>query len=120
MTDKQLPVNMKELRERWGLSANALKARAKALGVEILRPTGNSSYWPGDKIELGEQLHQWLQDGHPMNMFPAVLETQGNVSSLMRQSPATDGKVTALVPTTDARATPGRSSRPCSSLGGSR
>jgi hypothetical protein len=98
VTDKQLPVNMKELRERWGLSANALKARAKALGVEILRPNGNSSYWPGDKIELGEQLHQWLQDGHPMNMFPAVLETQGNVSSLTRQSPATDGKVTALVP----------------------
>jgi hypothetical protein len=88
---------MKELRERWGLSANALKARAKALGIELLRPSGNTAYWPGDKIELGEQLHQWLADGHAMSLFPAVAETQATSSSLMRQSPATDKQV-ALVP----------------------
>jgi len=36
MTDKQPPANMKELRDRWGwgLSGNALKARAKALGFD--------------------------------------------------------------------------------------
>lgn len=89
---------MKELRERWGLSANALKARAKALGIDLLRPSGNTSYWPGDKIELGEQLHQWLADGHAMSLFPEVKAAQGNQSSLTRQSPASDDQVTALVP----------------------
>lgn len=89
---------MKELRERWGLSANALKARAKALGIELLRPSGNTSYWPGDKIELGEQLHQWLADGHAMSLFPGVKAAQGNQSSLTRQVPASDEQVTALVP----------------------
>jgi len=67
---------MKELRERWGLSANALKARAKALGVEILRPNGNSSYWPGDRSNWASSSIM-AADGHPMNMFPAVLETHG-------------------------------------------
>ena len=97
MTDTQPPVSMKELRDRWGLSANALKARAKALGIELLRPSGNSSYWPGDKVELGEQLHQWLADGHAMSLFPAVQQASGQ-SSLTRKSPSTDASVTALVP----------------------
>ena len=88
---------MKELRERWGLSANALKARAKALGIEPLRPSGNTAYWPGDKIELGEQIHQWLEDGHAMILSSAVKDAQGNESSLMRQSPASD-KQLAVVP----------------------
>lgn len=97
MSDKQAPVNVKELREKWGLTANALKARAKALGIELLRPTGNTTYWPGDKLELGEQLHQWLADGHAMSLFPAVQETAGH-SALTRQRPGSDASVTALVP----------------------
>ena len=97
MADTQPPVSMKELRDRWGLSANALKARAKALGIELLRPSGNSSYWPGDKVELGEQLHQWLAEGHAMSLFPAVQQASGQ-SSLTRHSRSTDTSVTALVP----------------------
>jgi len=64
---------MKGLQDRWGLSANALKARAKAL-------------------------HEWLWQGHAMSLLPAVQEAQGGRASLMRQSPASDKSVGALVP----------------------
>jgi len=53
---------------------------------------------PGEKIELGEQLHEWLRQGHAMNLFPAVQEAQGSRALLMRQPPASDKSMATLVP----------------------
>lgn len=99
MTDTQPPISLRELRERWSLSPNALKARAKALGIELLRPSGNTAYWPGDKLELGDQLHEWIKEGHAVALFPAVQEVAGTDTSLTRQKAVADTSVTtALVP----------------------
>mgnify|MGYP006894002509 CR=1 FL=1 len=97
MTDTQPPVSLKDLRERWSLSPNALKARAKALGIEMLRPSGNTAYWPGDKIELGEQLHEWIKQGHALSLFPAVQEAAGSDTSLTRQNLVGDKPVAGVL-----------------------
>ena len=65
-------LNIRDLEARWGISRNALKARAKALGVELIRVTSKQTAWPGAFIELGEQLHHHLQSGRPMAEFGGV------------------------------------------------
>lgn len=65
-------VSIRDLEARWGISRNALKARAKALGVELVRVSSTHTVWPGAFIEIGEQLHHHLQSGRPMSEFGGV------------------------------------------------
>ena len=58
---------------RWGITRNALKARAKALGVELIRIATTQTVWPGAFIELGEQLHSHLHAGRTMAEFGGVV-----------------------------------------------
>ena len=74
-------VNVKELRERWGIGTNALKKRAEALGIELIRPMPNKTYWPGDLVHLGDQLNEWMADGKGMAMFPPCIEAQQRQAS---------------------------------------
>lgn len=77
-------VSIRDLEQRWGLSRNGLKARARALGVELIRVSSTLTTWPGAFVELGERLHDHLQAGQPMGTFPGL-------------KPAThDGKPTAV------------------------
>ncbi|WP_144036857.1 hypothetical protein [Synechococcus sp. MW101C3] len=46
---------------RWGISRKAVKSRASALGVDLIRESSTRTVWPGDLIPLGDQLHQHLQ-----------------------------------------------------------
>ena len=66
---QQPDVSIRELEERWGLSRNGLKARAKALGVELIRVSSTLTVWPGQFVELGDQLHEHLSSGKPMGLF---------------------------------------------------
>ena len=50
-------VSIRDLEKRWGISRNGLKARARVLGVELLRVTSTLTTWPGTFVELGERLH---------------------------------------------------------------
>lgn len=72
-TELQQPdVSIRELEERWGLSRNGLKARAKALGVELIRVSSTLTTWPGQFVELGDQLHEHISSGQPMGLFPGL------------------------------------------------
>jgi len=53
---------------------------------------------PVTKSKLGEQLHEWLRQGHAMNLFSAVQEAQGGGAPLMRPLPVTDRAVAAFAP----------------------
>ena len=64
--------NIRDLERRWGISRNALKARAKALVVELIRIASTQIIWPGAFIEVGDQLHHHLQSGRPMSEFGGV------------------------------------------------
>ncbi|WP_143594063.1 hypothetical protein [Synechococcus sp. BO 8801] len=65
-------VSIRDLEQRWGISRNGLKARARALGVDLIRVSSTLTTWPGAFIELGERLHDHLQSGQPMGTFPGL------------------------------------------------
>lgn len=58
--------------QRWAITRNAVKKRARVLNVELLRPDRRSCLWPGDALELAEQLHSHLQAGKPVATFPGL------------------------------------------------
>ena len=65
-------ISIRDLEQRWGLSRNGLKARAKALGVELVRVSSTCTVWPGDYIEVGDRLHEHLSAGNPLGTFPGL------------------------------------------------
>jgi hypothetical protein len=71
--DVGLPdVSIKDLEARWGLSRNGLKARARALGVELKRVSSTLTTWPGDFVELGDRLDDHIKGGQPTGTFPGL------------------------------------------------
>ena len=62
-------ISIRDLEQRWGLSRNGLKARAKALGVELIRVSSTCTVWPGDYIDLGDRLHEHISAGNPLGTF---------------------------------------------------
>lgn len=65
-------ISIRDLEQRWGLSRNGLKARAKALGVELVRVSSTCTVWPGDYIDLGDRLNKHINAGNPMCTFPGL------------------------------------------------
>lgn len=61
---------IRELEARWGITRNALKSRASALGVELVRVSSTDTRWPGAFIDLGDDLHEHLQQGGTLKDFP--------------------------------------------------
>jgi len=48
--------------QRWGVaSRNAIKARAKALGVELRRESSTRTVWPSEHLSLGDDLAEHLK-----------------------------------------------------------
>jgi hypothetical protein len=48
--------------QRWGVaSRNAIKARAKALGVELRRESSTRTVWPAEHLALGDDLAEHLK-----------------------------------------------------------
>lgn len=49
--------------ERWGVnSRNSVKARAKALGVELRRESSTRTVWPSEHLPLGDDLAEHLRE----------------------------------------------------------
>jgi hypothetical protein len=65
-------VSIAELEKQWGISRNALKARAKALGVELIRQGPTLTVWPGDRVAEAHRLDAHLKAGGAMAVFPGV------------------------------------------------
>jgi len=89
-------ISLSELEKRWGVTRNTLRSRAKALGVETLHPTHNSSLWPGKYLELGDQLHEHLRNGGELALFPGVQLARAEGTEITAPSEATE-------PTADPR-----------------
>jgi hypothetical protein len=60
---KALPdLTLADCCERWGVaSRNAIKARAKALGVELRRESSTRTVWPAEHLPLGDELAEHLK-----------------------------------------------------------
>lgn len=71
-TSAMRDINLLELEEMWGLSRNAVKNRAKALGIKLRRPSHNETTWPAEFLEAGQDLDRWIKDGNALSDHPAV------------------------------------------------
>ena len=71
-----LDVSIRELEQEWGISRNALKQRAKRLGVQLEPISSTLTVWPGEYVELGHQLHDHLSTGEPMGTFPGIAPSE--------------------------------------------
>jgi hypothetical protein len=85
-----LPI--RELEARWGITRNALKSRAAALGVELVRVSSTDTRWPGAFIDLADDLHQHLQQGGTLKDFPgskaSITGGSGAISATKKASGA--------------------------------
>jgi hypothetical protein len=88
-----------DLEKRWAISRNALKARAKALGVELIRKGPTLTVWPGGRISEADRLDAHLKAGGAMASFPgavtegsapAVTPHGGSASSQLAATPKPD------------------------------
>lgn len=61
--------------ERWGVSsANTVKTRAAALGVELRRESSTRTVWPAEHVALGDRLAEHLKrPGATLRYFPEAL-----------------------------------------------
>ena len=120
-------VSIRDLEARWGLSRNGLKARARALGVELRRVSSTLTVWPGEFVELGERLQEHLAAGHPLGTFPGLkpaisASTGSAVTAPPPEAPASDAlalrgqDLAALVNAITASTAPGVTAPPADPL----
>jgi hypothetical protein len=66
-----------DCRDRWGVAtSNAIKARAKALGVTLRRESSTRTVWPAEHLALGDDLAEHLKKpGATMASFGRSLTT---------------------------------------------
>lgn len=92
-------LSIRDLEKRWGNSRYGLKARARALGVELIRVSSTLTTWPGAFVELGERLHDHLQSGQPMGPFPGL--TPGPVDGSAAAATPADSMAIVKAPGSD-------------------
>ena len=60
--------------ERWNVSSrNSVKARAKALGVQLVAMSSTCTIWPGEHVALGDELNEYLKNRGKLADFPHKL-----------------------------------------------
>jgi hypothetical protein len=88
-TDISLPgMPLRDIEQRWGLSRNGLKARARALGVQLERKSSTLTLWPGEYVELGDQLDAHIKSGQPMGTFPGLAPTDSAITKAAPAAPS--------------------------------
>jgi hypothetical protein len=87
----QPDISIAELEKRWGISRNALKARAKALGIELQRKGPTLTTWPGDRVADGDRLHAHCKEGGSLASFPGAVSVTPQASSDSSQLAVTPG-----------------------------
>jgi hypothetical protein len=58
--------------QQWAITRNAVKKRARVLGVELIRPDAHTALWPGDALPLGQRYHDHVQAGRLTRDFPEL------------------------------------------------
>ena len=72
LIEAQPDLTLSEAGDRWGVSsANTIKARARALGVELRRESPTRTVWPAAAVPLGDRLAEHLaRPGATLANFP--------------------------------------------------
>jgi hypothetical protein len=94
--DLSLPgVPLRDIEQRWGLSRNGLKARARALGVELERLSSTVTLWPGQYVDLGDQLDAHIKSGKPMATFPGLAPAGSAITKAPPSTPTAPSLIDA-------------------------
>lgn len=94
--DLSLPgIPLPDLEQRWGLSRNGLKARARALGVQLERVSSTCTLWPGDFVDLGDRLDEHIKAGKPMATFPGLAPADNASSGAITKTPPAQSEALA-------------------------
>ena len=91
--------DVKTLEKVWGVSRNTIKAWAKALGVELKRPNSTTSLWPGERLQDGMDLADWVDEGKKLGEFPAVRAVRASQNAITASKPE---QLTAEAPANEA------------------
>jgi len=107
----QPDVSIADLERRWGISRNALKARAKALGIELQRKGPTLTTWPGDRVADGDRLDAHCKEGGSLASFPGAVSVTPQASSdsshlAVTPQGVTDGSQLAVLAAAVAAAMP--------------
>ena len=94
-------VSIAELERRWGISRNALKARAKALGIDLQRKGPTLTTWPGDRVSDGDRLNEHCRAKGSLASFPGAVsvtpQAGSDSSQLAVTSAVSDGSQLAVL-----------------------
>ena len=100
----QNDTDVKALEKVWGVSRNTIKAWAKALGVELKRPNSTTSLWPGERLQDGMDLADWVDEGKKLGEFPIVAKLRGDVTATTSITASKKQDLTAAAPANEALA----------------
>lgn len=104
-----IDLSLQECCDRWGISRNAVKSRAQALGVDLIRESSTRTIWPAADLALGDRLHQHLQaKGATLANFPEALPSPAggtDTGSAMAPKRSDQSALTAAGATSDQLAT---------------
>ena len=79
-------LTLPQIAERWGISKNGVKTRAKLLGVQMKQISSTCSVWPAEYLELGDMYHQHLKNGGTKNDWKGPMP-KGTKTRTQRQRP---------------------------------
>jgi len=89
-------VPIRELEARWNITRNALKSRAAALGIGLVRVSSTDTRWPAAFVDLGDDLHEHLQKGGTLKDFPgSKASLSGGSGAVTDGSSGSSGAITA-------------------------
>lgn len=69
---------MADLAQRWAVTPNTVSRRLAFLGIKPERQ-GNLRYLSSDQLALGQQLHEHITSGKPMESFPRPDQPEGGL-----------------------------------------
>ena len=94
-------IDCKQLEKDWGVTRNTIKSWAKALAVQLKRPNSTTSLWPGERLQDGEDLAEWIRAGNKLGDFPIVAAVRASQNAITASKPE---PLTAETPANEALA----------------
>ena len=94
-------IDCKQLEKDWGVTRNTIKSWAKALAVQLKRPNSTTSLWPGERLQDGEDLAEWIRAGNKLGDFPIVAAVRASQNAITASKPE---QLTAEAPANEALA----------------